>query len=176
MTPVSNKHVPRKWAQHPFTWVPKGVFALIGGITSLVYAIKVIGGIIAMVGLGLRGEPTFLWVLIDSVGLVIVALITVGCVSGFLAGLRTTWTLDDHKINQYYDGLARSNDELHYRRISEVALHQGIWARLFGYGTLILTLQGRDSKWYIPNTPHPTALRNYFSVIAEQNSHKPPTP
>lgn len=117
MTPISNQHVPRKWAQHPFTWVPRGVFALIGGVASLVYTIKVVGGIIAVIG-GLGSERTLywsaLWMVIDGVGLVIVALITGGCVSGFLAGLRTTWTLDDHKINQYYDGLARSNDELHF--------------------------------------------------------------
>lgn len=70
------------------------------------------------------------------------------------------------------DGIARSNNELLYHRISEVAIYQGMWGRIFGYGTLTLTLQGRDGKWYIPNAPRPYALRDYFSVIAEQNHNQ----
>lgn len=177
MTPVSNKHVPRKWAQHPFTWVPRGVFALIGGGASLVYTIKVVGGIIAVVS-GLGSERTLywsaLWMVINGVILSVVIVITSGCLNSFLVGLRTTWDLDDEKLNERYDGIARGNAELHYHRISEVAIYQGMWGRIFGYGTLTLTLQGRDNKWYIPNTPHPYTLRDYFSVIASKNSHKPP--
>ena len=131
-------NVPRKWAQHPFTWLPGGVFAIIGGIISLVYVFKVLGGILFLLGF-FRGDNAVeylapLWVLID--------------------------------------GIARSNNELLYHRISEVAIYQGMWGRIFGYGTLTLTLQGRDGKWYIPNAPRPYALRDYFSAIAEQNHNQ----
>lgn len=135
-------NVPRKWAQHPFTWLPGGVFAIIGGVISLVYVFKVLGGILSLLGF-FRGDNAVeylapLWVLID--------------------------------------GITRSNDELHYHRISEVAIYQGMWGRIFGYGTLTLTLQGRDGKWYIPNAPRPYALRDYFSVIAEQNNQRQSQP
>ncbi len=173
-------NVPRKWAQHPFTWLPGGVFAIIGGIISLVYVFKVLGGILFLLGF-FRGDNAVeylapLWVLIDGIILLIVASIARGGVSRFIGGLRRTWTLNDYKIVEQYDGIARSNDELHYHRISEVAIYQGMWGRIFGYGTLTLTLQGRDGRWYIPNAPRPYALRDYFSVIAEQNNQRQSQP
>lgn len=169
-------NVPRKWAQHPFTWLPGGVLAIISGIISLVYLFKVLGGVLLLPGY-FRGDNSVeyllpLWVFIDAIILLIVFSIAWSGVSRFIDGIRSTWVLDDQKLISRYDGIARSNAELHYHRISEVAIYQGMWGRIFGYGTLTLTLQGRDGKWSIPNTPHPYALRDYFSAIAEQNNQR----
>ena len=181
MANTSSTNVPRRWAQHWFTWVPAGVFAIIGGIVSLVYAFKVLAGILGLIAYR-NGETTLpvvylspVWVLIDGVILLIVGSLTWGYANRFLAGYRRIWELDSHKLNARYDGIAVSNEELHFYRISEVAIYQGLWGRVFGYGSLTLTLHGRDGKWRIPNAPNPDALRDYFSSIADENrKHLPP--
>lgn len=151
---------PRIWAQHPATYLPAGIFGVVVAIFGITQLFALF-----------QGNP---WFIINLILLVVSALIVWGCAVRVLSGLLTTWWLDDHKLNERYEGLARSNDELHYHRIAEVALYQGLFGRIFGYGTLQLTLQGRDGKWTIPNAPNPHALRDYFSVIASQNSrHKP---
>lgn len=146
--------VPRQWAQHPATWLPDGIFAVLCGIATLFCLVQFFAwpfwGIGALIfgGMGWAGAL------------------------GFIRGIRRIWTLDSNKIVEKYDGMTYSNQVLYYHQISEVAIFQGMWGRIFGYGTIVLTLQGRDNKWYIPNAPRPRALHTFFSAVAEKNNQQ----
>ena len=146
--------VPRQWAQHPATWLPSGIFAIIWGIAALACLVQ-----------------TFTMVF-WGVGVLLFGSFAAGCAWAFIRGIRRIWTLDGSKITEKYDGISYSNEVLYYHRISEVAIYQGMWGRIFGYGTIVLTLQGRDNKWYVPNAPRPRALHTFFSAVAEENNQQ----
>lgn len=83
----------------------------------------------------------------------------------------TEIAMTNKRVIAKFGFISRSTVEINLSKIESIQVHQGIFGRIFDYGTLIISGAG-SPKAPIPNISHPLEFRKAFNQIIEEMNKK----
>ena len=89
------------------------------------------------------------------------------CVVAFLRYKTTELAITNKRVIAKFGFISRNTIEMNLPRVESIQVHQGIEARLFGYGSLILSGAGNPQA-PVPGIADPMAFRKAFMTAQEQ--------
>lgn len=105
-----------------------------------------------------------------AIGVVAAIIVIWWCIRPFLAWLTATYTVTDRRLTTHQGVLSRSGHDIPLSRISDVSYEKGIFDRLLGCGTLVISDASEKGRVALPDVPGVEQKQLMLSDLLYQGS------